>query len=492
MKVLQLNRDAYIKIIEANNPKLRRDCRNNMFLAMSLWMTQNYFKKQSGIVSFKTNGRTRQLNPYLLCDGQHINRVEYYEMPILLSNADYRVWTASATTQRLIDLGILEKTEFSERKQMQLSGLNQESKQYFKLTELGKTLIPEHPEWRELSHREHSKVRKYLHLKNGTQHPIYKKLIRGLSDFLFVPPDFETFKVLHAGEFTGDDYQISPDELLKITYGQMQAFNNRTDDNFIFKCSSDLNTWGGRFYATTGYIKKFARSYLVSKATGEHLDEIDIQTCQFHMLNAVLRELFGPDATGQLHIDLVSGVDIYSKIENDVNNSIGRNEDQREIIKGCMFNCFFKGSFTPTWKTKPDVKKTMESVKKLYPKLVESVERLQHARISGFSRTYPFYFRYLKNGSRKYKRAHAVIAHKKVSFSATCKETAIMKKIWAELFKQGLQFVTVHDAILVCPNDVTIATTIILDVLEAELGYKPVLRAKQLMPPQSMAVSKAA
>ena len=492
MDVLQLKKDAYLKIIEASNHKYRSDCRNNMFLAISLWLTQNYFKKQSGIVSFKTNGRTRQLNPYLLCDGQHIGRVEYYEMPILLSTADYQLMTGSATAQRLINLGILEKTEFSELQQLQLIGLNQETKQYFKLTELGKTLIPDNPEWRNLNSRELRKVRKYLHRKNGTEELIYKKLIKGLANFEFDLPDFDTFKELNIDEFIGSDYQIPPDELLKITYGQMQAFNHRLAENFIFKCSSDINSWGGRFYATPAFIKSFARAYLISRKTGEHLVEIDIQTSQFHMLNAVLRELFGNDSTGQLHADLMTGVDIYSKVENDVNNSTGRNEDQRNIIKKCMFTCFFNGSFTPTGKTKSDVKRTMESVKKLYPELVESVERLQHTRVAGFSRTYPFYFKYLKAGSRKYKRSHALIAHKKVSFSATLKETSIMKEIWAELFKQDLEFVTVHDAVLVCPSDVDEAKKIILEILEAELGYKPVLKTKQLIPPQSVPIAQAA
>jgi hypothetical protein len=271
----------------------------------------------------------------------------------------------------------------------------------------------------------------------------------------------------------------------------MQSFNQSDLDGFIFKCKSDINSWGGRFYAPPAYMKAFTRKYLQVKNTNRYLIELDIQSSQFHMLNTVLIEYLGEGCTGDFDKDLRSGIYIYEKIAQHAFTTTIPSDEQKKQIKSAMFHHAFKGSFRPTKQTTPEDLKILEVVNSLYPDFVNAIKNLQHRKIRQFSKTLPFWFKHLKKRSAKYKECLNTNRHRKVSFSATCKESEVMKRLWAAMYKAGKSFITVHDAILIDPADRDIAMELLQNILLDELGYIPAIRETQMSPPKGSIPKKS-
>ena len=140
--------------------------------------------------------------------------------------------------------------------------------------------------------------------------------------------------------------------------------------------------------------------------------------------------------------------------------------------------------------TEKDESKVMEAVTELYPELIIAVEELQHRRIAGFHRTLPHWFYKLKKGTSKYKQEHKKQRYRKVSFCASRKETEIMKEVWNITYKDRIDFLTVHDAMLIDPADVKKTKDHLEQVLIEELGYLPFVKETQLSPAKAIQESK--
>ena len=510
MEIIELNTEPLKRVIRRHNSQrkadkplarnLRWDHESNLLLFLSAMITSNYRIKEVGIVSYESSnrGRKKNLNPYLLCNGKFIYDVEYGDMPILLPTEAYRMLATGSVLETLEDhLKLIERHPIESH----LKPYGTQSEHYFLLTAEGKKLLPAPVEFIELNKSQSKKLKDYFRAKNCTKKNEYKRLTNMLPSFEFHVPKEKVFKERHLvecqnfyefynlenlGDSESERFKRTPEELLKIIYNQMINFNNTDLDAFIMKCTSDSDRWGARFYALPAYIKSLARNYLRSRETGSYLVELDIRNSQLHMINAVLEENFGNGCTGQFGKDLRNDVDIYIRIAQEAYQTSKSTDEQRVKAKvDGMFSSLFSGTFKPANNASEEKKNLLNAVKKLYPDLVTSVEKLKSVRIPGFQKTLPFYADFHAVGSNEKKKIQRDNDYRKVSFCATCKETEIMKQVWNALYKEKIKYTTAHDAVFVDPKDLDIARSRFDEILKEKLGYLPYVKVKYLCPPRA-------
>jgi hypothetical protein len=492
MKLIELERiefDRLVKkfedevLISMGSKRLNKPMVNEIFGLLRVMVTQNHFIQQRGFVTYLGN---KYSDSGQLCNGKQVNSCRLADMPILLSEEFYSILLSNNMTRldRLMEVGILHRHEIPPEFSNPKKSKKRSAKYYYQIGEIAQGIIPDDPVLTKIDAKHADLCRKYFQSKNNTASNEYKRLIRMLPEFYFYMPNKDEFINLYLPLYEDNEYEKPPEELLEIIHRQMTHFNNTDLDGFTIKCTSDLDHWAGRFYATPTYITKLARGYLRCRSTNSHLREFDIRNSQFHFLNKVLKGYFGDKCTGKFDYDLRHS-DIYKEIAKVIFDTNHPTSEQRDIVKGGMFYSFFRGSFEPSKRTLEHQAKVMDAVKNLYPDLVSAVEKLKGRKIPRFSKADPHYFKCLQSGTAQYKKRHENNQYRKVSFCAASTETQIMKKIWYALWKKDIRYLTVHDAILIDSSDLEIIAqtrSIIEEILKAELGYLPTVREENLIP----------
>jgi hypothetical protein len=491
MKLVLLDYSRYELLVDFMNDVLKEyhirerrldvGAKARIYRVLSILLSSNYSKKQSGIVSYERNEKDNR-NPYVLCDGNLIYETNLEEMPILLHTKAYNYLFDSKLLKTMQNYFLIEQIplEGLQLRQAQAMGLG--TKHYYKFTKAARKLVPKNPKWEAVNDETAEFMKKYFIKKNRLEDELYLHLIEMLPEFEFKLPKLDVFLERHKDKHTKKiHHKRTPEELMKANYSRMQNFNQYDVDQLICNSSSCEEKWSGRFYSPITSLSKYCRRYLIHSATQSHLVELDIQTCQYHMINRVLRTLFGDECTGNLHTHLSTGINVYVEIAKYMHYVPSPSQQQIGTAKQEAFGRLFSGFTEPKDNSLWEMQRSYEAINTLYPDLINAVELLKDLDIENFEKTLSWRDQLdLLDEEDLMKKLKVELEnmHRKVSFASTCMEVQVMKNVWRRLNDAGIVYLTMHDAVYVTPDKETVAKGLFEQALKDELGYIPTVRAE--------------
>jgi hypothetical protein len=212
-------------------------------------------------------------------------------------------------------------------------------------------------------------------------------------------------------------------------------------------CKDD--TFSGRHHNFFTYHKKELRKYLFDNPV-----ELDVAYCQPLLLGDSLYKAFGNNDFSNLLMN--KHYDVY--------RVIGESREQgKELFNNVIFGTSYPNRFSQGFPEAHNIiKQIKQGHQEFFYRWVEDKVYTTDSRLT------------LKTDDRQYRKARSKgeLHYKVISLMLQLKEVEIMRKVWTELKKEKINFVPIHDSIVVDSYDADKTEKTMREVWSSELSSR--------------------
>ena len=393
-----------------------------------------------------------------LCDNNFIGNIDNGAFPLIRS-AKLKKLLNDRRLNLLIELGLIEKCYLDYDWVKSTQKCNTNAIYYYVITDTGNDLFD--GTWTSIRVKDSEYIEKCLDAELPL---LYRKIRSNFESFTYDLPE----KMVIAPEIRKAIYRNNPEitdercELLADAfYNQALTYSTMDKSLVRFTVSSDFEQWGGRIYNNFSHTTKFLRNFIILKNDpNETLVQLDFKTFQLHTLMYAMKKVFKIKDLGTFEDDLKNGIDIYMTLAMLYHRRIV-SKQERNDMKGEIFRILFSEI-----KEKDSFWRILVS---LYPEFADGLRRIKREPKVEFQKRMIIKKEDYDNN-----------CYKQAPFLGSFYEVKFFVNIWRHLIKEGIEFVSIHDAVLVKESVKDDVMNYMMDTASEFFGYELLIEADLL------------